>query len=73
MWLLYRGSNQSSRALSTHTVGEAPARSPNPRKCGDEESYGKVRGAREKGAMVFVKCLGFCKKTRWRAPCGGKP
>ena len=21
---------------------EAPARSPNPRKCGDEESYGKV-------------------------------
>ena len=33
----------------------------------------RFRGAREKGAMAFVECLGFCKKTRWRAPCGGKP
>ena len=24
---------------------EAPARSPNPRKCGDEGSYGKVQGS----------------------------
>ena len=35
-WELYLASNQSSRAPSTHTVEEAPARSPNPRKCGDE-------------------------------------
>ena len=27
-----------------------------------EESNGKVRGARKKGAMVFVKCLGSCMK-----------
>ena len=33
----------------------------------------RFRGAREKGTMAFVECLGFCKKTRWRAPCGGKP
>ena len=30
-------------------------------------------GAREKGAMTFVECLGFRKKTRWRGPCEGKP
>ena len=36
---------------------EAPARSPNPKKCGDEESYGKVQGTREDGAMTFVECL----------------
>ena len=33
----------------------------------------RFRGGREKGAMAFVECLGFCKKTRWRTPCGGKP
>ena len=33
----------------------------------------RFRGEREKGAMAFVECLGFRKKTRWRAPCGGKP
>ena len=33
----------------------------------------RFRGAREKGAMTFVECLGFRKKTRWRASCGGKP
>ena len=47
---------------------EAPARSPNPRKCGDEESYGKVQGAREKGAMAFVECLGFSQEDTMEGP-----
>ena len=33
----------------------------------------RFRGALEKGAMTFVECPGFRKKTRWRAPCEGKP
>ena len=33
----------------------------------------RFRGARGKGAMVYVECLEFRKKTRWRAPCGGEP
>ena len=36
-----RVQSKLSRALRTPWE-EAPARSPNPRKCGDEESYGKV-------------------------------
>ena len=32
---------------------EAPARSPNPRKCGDEESYGKVQGSAGEGRHGF--------------------
>ena len=33
----------------THTHTHTPARSPNPRKCGDEESYGKVKGSAGEG------------------------
>ena len=33
---------------------EAPARSPNPRKCGNEKSYGKVQGSAREG------CHGIC-------------
>ena len=54
---------------------ESPARSPNSRKCGDEESYGKFRGAREKGAMAFVECLGVLQEDTmegllWRETLG---
>ena len=37
-------SNQRSRAPSTRTVGEAPARSPKRGKYGNKESYSKVQG-----------------------------
>ena len=32
----------------------------------------RVGEAREKGTIAFVECLESCKKTRWRAPCGGR-
>ena len=41
-WKLYVASNQSSRALSTHTMGRSSCKISKPKKCGDEESYGKV-------------------------------
>ena len=33
----------------------------------------RFRGAREKGAMAFVECLGVSQKIRWKAPFGGRP
>ena len=33
----------------------------------------RCRGAREKGAMVFVECLGFSQEDTMEGPCGGKP
>ena len=37
-----RVQSKLSHALHAHRGKKLPARSPNPRKCGDEESYGKV-------------------------------
>ena len=33
----------------------------------------RFRGAREKGAMAFVECLGVSQKIRWKALFGGRP
>ena len=51
---------------------EATARSPNPRKCDDEESYGKVQRSAGEGHHGMYRMPGVF-KARWRVPCGGKP
>ena len=33
----------------------------------------RFRGAREKGAMAFVECLGVSQEDTMEGPCGGKP
>ena len=33
----------------------------------------RFRGAREKGSMAFVECLGFSQENTMEGPCGGKP
>ena len=33
----------------------------------------RFRGAREKGAMAFVECLGVSQEDTMGVPCGGKP
>ena len=38
-----------------------------------ERAIVRFRGAQEKGAMAFVKCLGVLLNTRWGASCGGRP
>ena len=35
-----------------------------------ERAMVRFRGAREKGGMAFVDCLGFRKKSQWRGSCG---
>ena len=44
MWELYFASNQNLSRPPRTPWEEAPAKSPNPRKCGNKESYGKVQG-----------------------------
>ena len=57
-WELYPVSNQSSRAPFTCTMGKVPARSPNPGKCGNEESYGTIQGSAGEGRRVICRMPG---------------
>ena len=47
---------------------EVPARSPNPRKCGDEESYGKVYGSAGKGRHGICGKLGVSQEDTMEGP-----
>ena len=51
------------------------ARSPNPGKCGNEESYGKIQGRAGERPITFVECLGVSQKdtmrdSLWRVTLG---
>ena len=47
---------------------EAPARSPNPRKGGDEESYDKVEGSAGEGRHDICRMLGFSQEDTLEGP-----
>ena len=49
MGVVLRVQSRLSRALHTHRGKKDPVRSPNPRKCGNEESYGNVQGSTGEG------------------------
>ena len=69
MWELYLASNQSSRAPSMHTVGRSSCKISKTKKCGDEErAMVRFRGARQKGSMAFVECLGVSQENNVEAP-----
>ena len=47
---------------------EAPARSPNPESAAIKRAMVRFRGAREKGAMIFVERLGFSQEDTMEGP-----
>ena len=73
MGVVPRVQSKVSRALHAHRGKKLLQDIQTQESAATKRAMVRFRGAREKGAMVFVECLGFCKKTRWRAPCGGKP
>ena len=53
---------------------KVPARSPNPRKCDNEESYGKVQGSAGEGRHGICKIRdGFAKRHDGGPPVEGNP
>ena len=51
---------------------ETPARSPNPRKCGDEGSYGKVQGSAGEGRRDICRMPGvFARRHNGGPPVEG--
>ena len=68
-----RVQSKLSRALHARTPWEeAPARSPNPRKCGDEESYGNIWGSVGEGRHDICRMPGvFAKRHDGGSPVEG--
>ena len=71
--VVHRVHSKLSRTLHAHGGNKLLQDLENPDNTTMKRASVRFRGAREKGAMAFVECLGSRKKTQWRPPCGRRP